>query len=133
VTADTIPARLFHNAERTPGKAAYYERSGDEWVSTSWSGYADQVRRAGKALMALGVKPGQHVTILGFNRPEWVVVDLAAMAIGGAPAGIYITSSKEEVRYINEHSEAPVTLVENQMQLDKIMAERDAVRRFSGS
>ncbi|MCJ7725079.1 MAG: AMP-binding protein, partial [Acidimicrobiia bacterium] len=123
--ADTIPARLFRNAERWPSTPAYYEKVGGDYVATSWSGYADQVRAAGKALLALGFEPGQHVTILGFNRPEWVVVDLACMAVGGAPAGIYTTSSAEEVGYINQHSEAPLTLVENQEQLEKVLATRE--------
>ena len=42
-------------------------------TSTSWGEYADQVRRAGKSLIALGFEPGQHVAILGFNGPEWVI------------------------------------------------------------
>ena len=123
--SDTIPARLFHNAERWPSTPAYYEMADGAYVPTTWAGYADQVRTAGKALMALGFQPGQHVTILGFNRPEWVILDLACMAVGGAPAGIYITNSAEEVGYINEHSEAPLTLVENQDQLDKVLATRE--------
>jgi len=123
--ADTIPARLFRNAEMFPATAAYYEKVGATFVPTTWSGYADQVRMAGKALISLGFEAGQHVTILGFNRPEWVVMDLACMAVGGAPAGVYTTNSAEEVGYVNRHSEAPVTLVENAAQLEKVLATRE--------
>ena len=119
---DTIPARLFRNAERRPAGPAFYEKVGDDYVPTTWAGYADLVRTAGKALMALGFEPGEHVTILGFNRPEWVVMDVACMAVGGAPAGIYTTNSAEEVGYINGHSDAPVTLVETGAQLEKVLA-----------
>jgi long-chain acyl-CoA synthetase len=122
--ADTIPARLFDQAERRPGSPAYYEKIDGEYRSTSWGEYADQVRRAGKSLLALGFAPGQHVTILGFNRPEWVILDVACMAVGGAPAGIYATSSPEEVQYITGHAEAPVMLVEDKVQLEKVLAVR---------
>ena len=122
---DTIPARLFAQAERRPGSPAYYEKIGGTYQPTPWSTYADQVRRAGKSLIALGFEPGQHVTILGFNRPEWVILDVACMAVGGAPAGIYTTNSAEEVQYITHHAEAPLILVENQAQLDKVLSVRD--------
>ncbi len=122
--ADTIPARLFDQAERRPGSPAYYEKNGGEWESASWGEYAEQVRRAGKSLVALGFAPGQHVAILGFNRPEWVILDVACMAVGGAPAGIYATSSPEEVQYIAHHSEAPIILVEDKAQLEKVTAVR---------
>src|SRR5690606_28469038 len=80
-------------------------------------------KTAGKALLALGLGSGSRVSILGFNRPEWVIMDMAAMAIGGAPAGIYTTCSPEEVRYIVDHSESPLVLVENLEQWKKVEAE----------
>jgi long-chain acyl-CoA synthetase len=75
-------------------------------------------------LIALGFEPGQTVCILGFNRPEWAIVDIATMGAGGAPAGIYTTCSPVEVRYIVTHAEAPIVLVENEEQWKKIEAER---------
>ncbi|MFW5877417.1 MAG: AMP-dependent synthetase/ligase, partial [Myxococcota bacterium] len=120
-----IPHRLFSNAHRLGARDAYFVRRDEGWRGTSWAEYADQVKRAGKSLMALGFEPGQSIAILGFNRPEWAVADLACMAVGGAPAGIYTTCSPEEVRYIADHCEAPVVVVENEEQWRKIEAERD--------
>src|SRR5207253_1826644 len=68
---------------------------------------------------------GGKVALLGFNRPEWVILDHAAMMAGGAAAGIYTTCSAEEVQYIVHHSEALVVLVEDAAQLAKIKAKRD--------
>ncbi|NQV05409.1 long-chain fatty acid--CoA ligase [bacterium] len=124
MASDTIAARLFGTAERTPGRAAYHHKVDGEYQAVSYSEYADLVRRAGKSLMALGVESGDIITILGFNRPEWVVMDVATMAVGGAPAGIYTTSSPEEVRYIASHAQAPLILVENEAQLAKVLAVR---------
>ena len=78
-----------------------------------------------RALIALGLQPGQNVCILGFNRPEWIVFDLAAMAVGAAPAGIYTTSSPAEVQYIVDHAEAPVILLEDAAQWEKVKKIRD--------
>ncbi|MDQ3037606.1 MAG: AMP-binding protein [Myxococcota bacterium] len=121
---DTIPKRLFEQAKRAPERPAYLVKEGGVWKTTSWTGYAQEVEQAARALIALGFQPGQRVCILGFNRPEWVIMDLAAMAAGGAPAGIYTTCSPHEVQYIAHHSEAPLILVENADQANKVFAER---------
>jgi long-chain acyl-CoA synthetase len=75
--------------------------------------------------MALGVQPGGTVGILGFNRPEWSTMLLAAMAIRGAGAGIYTTNSPQEVQYIVNHAESSIVLLENEEQWAKINAVRD--------
>jgi long-chain acyl-CoA synthetase len=125
--AETTPSRLFAQAAKRPGNAAYYEKVDGEYRPTTWAEYASHVRRAARALIASGVRRGDRITILGFNRPEWVILDVATMAIGGAPAGIYTTSSPEEVQYIAHHAEAPLILVENKDQLDKVLTVRSAL------
>ncbi len=94
---------------------------------STWGQYADGIRDAARSLIALGVQPGDAITILGFNRPEWVQMDVAAMAVGGVPAGIYATNSPAECRYIITHAEAVVVLVENEAQWAKIDAIRNDI------
>ncbi len=125
MAADTIPSRVLRNADALADKPAYHTRSSGGWRPTSWGEYGAQVRQAGRALLALGVEPLTPVTVLGFNRPEWLVFDVGAMTAGGVPAGIYTTSSPAEIAYIMNHSEAPVILVENEDQLAKVLAARD--------
>ena len=118
---DTIPARL-QEAGRARGSApAYHEKVDGSWKTTSWSEFSAQVRQASRALCSLGFEPGHTVCILGFNRPEWVIMDVAAMTAGGAPAGIYTTCSPPEVAYIVNHSEARVVLLENEGQWKKVL------------
>ncbi|MGB5503846.1 MAG: long-chain fatty acid--CoA ligase [Polyangiales bacterium] len=124
MATDTISNRLLQRAKKTPNDPAYYVREGGSWKPTNWGTYSDQVTQAGRALIALGFEHGQTVCILGFNRPEWAVMDIAAMGAGGAPAGIYTTCSPVEVRYIVAHAEAPIILVENENQWRKVLAER---------
>jgi long-chain acyl-CoA synthetase len=123
MAADTIPSRLLHQARVRPDQPAYHVRSNGTWQATNWRTYAGQVRQAGRALATLGVDPGGCVSILGFNRPEWIIADVGAMSIGGAPAGIYTTCSPPEVAYIIRHSESPVVFVENLEQWKKVEAE----------
>ncbi len=108
-----IAPRQFELTARQHGASIAYRTLGDNgWESTNWSHYLDEVRRAARALIALGVKKGDAVCILGFNKPEWTIMAFAAMMVGGKPAGIYFTSSPEEIAYILNHSDAPVLLAE---------------------
>jgi len=94
------------------------------WRPTTWRQYVDEIRTAARALIALGFPRGGTVAILGFNKPEWVIFDHAAMMAGGAAAGIYTTCSAEEVQYIVDHSEARTVLIEDLGQWKKLAAER---------
>src|SRR4051812_15937595 len=121
---DHIPGRVLRQAQERPSHVAYQAKAGGRWQATTWRGYVDQIRTAARALIALGFPRGGKVAILGFNRPEWVILDHAAMMAGGAAAGIYTTCSAEEVQYIVHHSEALVVLVEDAAQLAKLKAKR---------
>ena len=122
---DTIPHRLLQQAISNPSKIAYQAKADGRWQATTWQTFVTQVRTAARALIALGFPRGGKVAILGFNRPEWVILDHAAMMAGGAAAGIYTTCSPDEVQYIIHHSEAHVVLVEDAGQLAKVTARRD--------
>lgn len=125
--ADTVPARLFRRAAETPDRPATYTRVDGEYRPTTWSGYADEVRRAAKALIAAGMEPGGHAAMIGFNRAEWVVLDLACMAAGGAPVGIYTTSSSEEIEYVVSHAGVETLLVADLDLLDRVLARREGM------
>ncbi len=124
MTADTIPQRVLRQASLRPSTIAYQAKVNGRWQPTTWQTYVDQIRTAARALIALGLPRGGKVSILGFNRPEWVIFDHAAMMAGGCPAGIYTTCSADEVQYIVHHSESHVMLVENADQLAKVKAKR---------
>ncbi len=122
--ADTIPRRILDQARRRPASHAYFAKQAGVWRPTTWRHYVDEIRTAARALIALGLPRGGKVAILGFNRPEWVIFDHAAMMAGGVPAGIYTTCSAEEVQYIVHHCEAHVVLVEDLGQWKKIAAQK---------
>lgn len=122
---DTIPARFLARGQAHPDRPAYYVRKDGAWRPTRWREYNDQVRRAARAMIGLGLQPGQGVCILSYNRAEWAITAFAAMAAGGVPAGIYTTCSAGEVQYIVHHAEAPLVVVEDRAQYDKLAAQRD--------
>lgn len=129
--ADTIVHRLLANATARPSSIAYYAKRQGRWQPTSWRRFVEEVKTAARALISLEFGIGDRVAILGFNRPEWAIFDLASMMVAGVPAGIYTTCSADEVAYIINHSEAKVVLVEDEQQLAKVTARRDQLPRLS--
>ena len=95
-----MPTRIIDALDRTArvhgNNPALRRKRDGAWETTTWRDYREQVRLAARALVALGVAPGEHVVILGYNCPEWFVADIGAIAAGAIPAGIYTTSSAEQ-------------------------------------
>ena len=111
---------LKNQVERRPDRPVYYTRDNDGWASVSWQEYSARIETAARALLALGLQKGDAVCILGFNRLEWCVMDMAAMMAGGMSAGIYQTNSPDEIAYILNHSGAPFIVCENAEYLDNV-------------
>ena len=115
-TLDVAPATaldwLLANAERRADEPALRWQDGDGWRTWSWSEVAERVARTAAGLRALGVGPGDRVVLMLRNRPEFHVVDLAALALRATPVSIYNSSSPEQVSYLAGHSRARVAVVE---------------------
>lgn len=122
----TIIHHLIKQATQLPNHPAYFVRNQSQWVSSSYAQYLAQVRQIAKALIHFDIQLGECTCILGQNRPEWTIFDLASMMVGAIPAGIYITSSPKECGYIIDHSESKCILVENLSQWEKIQQVRSA-------
>lgn len=119
---DTVVEVLEATARRQGSRPALKHKRGGEWHTLSWAEYASEVRLVARGLLALGLQPGQGVVIMGYNRPEWFLADVGAIAAGGVPTGIYTTTAPEQIRYISDHCEAAVAVVENRGYLETFLA-----------
>ncbi|KAA3616090.1 MAG: long-chain fatty acid--CoA ligase [Calditrichaeota bacterium] len=108
-----------------PEKLAYTFKSGDSWVEKTWKDTGEECKHISKALIALGLEHGDKVDILSNTRYEWVALDFGIVSAGGATVGIYASNLAEDCAYIINHSDAKIVFVENQEQLDKIIAIKD--------
>jgi long-subunit acyl-CoA synthetase (AMP-forming) len=110
---ETVIQVLEDTAQRLPSGPALRRKGSDGWTTLTWSDYRERVYRAGRALVSLGLQPSSCVVILGGNRPEWFIANLATIAAGGLPSGIYTTSTAEQCSYIIRHCEASIAIIEN--------------------
>src|SRR2546430_4399144 len=64
------------------------------------------------------------------NRPAWLYTELGAQALGAVPVGVYVDGLPDQVRYVVEHSEARIVMVEDQEQADKVLGFRAHLPRL---
>ncbi len=82
-----------------------------EWKTWTWSEAGEQSRSLAKAMLDLGLNPGDKVAILSKNCAHWFMADIAIMMGGLVSVPIYPTLSGDHIREILEHSEARLVLV----------------------
>jgi long-chain acyl-CoA synthetase len=69
-------------------------------TSITWREYAQRVRDLAAGLAGLGVERGDTVALMLTNRPEYHLVDVAAMHLGAVAFSVYNTSSPEQIEYL---------------------------------
>jgi long-chain acyl-CoA synthetase len=117
----TVAARVRAWAERRPEGVAMREKDYGIWQEITWAELWETIRLAAHGLLALGVEPGDRVSIHSEDRPEWIILDFAAVAVRGITVGLYPTNPAAEVEYLLQDSGAKVHLAEDQEQADKVM------------
>jgi long-subunit acyl-CoA synthetase (AMP-forming) len=82
-------------------------------VTVTFGEYARRVRQLAGALHALGVGHGDAVGFMLTNRPEFHLMDTAAMHLGAVPFSIYNTSSPEQIAFLLSDAGCRVMIVES--------------------
>ena len=118
----TPPAYVREWARDHPDMVAMREKDFGIWQEITWSQYWESVLEAAHGLLALGVYEGDRVSIHSEDRPEWVILDMATVAVRAITVGLYPTNPAAEVEYLLSDSGSVVHLAEDQEQADKVMA-----------
>ncbi len=122
---DTIPKLLLRNATRFGDKPACREKEYGIWQSWTWSNVAEEVNAFALGLVALNIKQGDHVAIIGRNRPALYWSMVAAQKAGAVPVPLYQDAVADEMSYVLEHCAARFVIAENQEQVDKVLDIQD--------
>jgi long-chain acyl-CoA synthetase len=118
--ATTVASLARDWAQRSPTQTAMREKDFGIWRSYDWATVWGLVEEAAHGLLALGVEPGDRVSIHAEDRPEWIILDLATVAVRGVTVGFYPTNPAVEVEYLLRDSGACVHFAEDEEQYDKI-------------
>ena len=109
---------LNPNTEKFNSKPAIGFKKGEKWKDLSWRDFRRMVFKTANALKAAGISADDKVAIYSDNSAEWIVFDLAILALGAVTVPIYSTSNGEQAEYINNDSGSKIILVGKQEQYD---------------
>ncbi|MEM9318594.1 MAG: AMP-binding protein [Pseudomonadota bacterium] len=123
----SIPALLARNVARFGSKPAYREKEFGIWQSWTWSETASEIDAMALGLIALGLAEGDHVAIIGRNRPALYWSMVAIQKAGAVPVPVYQDSVAEEMAYVLDHCGARFVIAGDQEQVDKVLEVQDRV------
>jgi len=122
---ESVPALLTRNARKFPNKAAFREKEYGIWQRWTWLQVSEEVRAMALGLLALGLKAGDHVAIIGRNRPRLYWAMVAAQKCGAVPVPLYQDSVAEEMGFVLANCNARFVIAADQEQVDKVLEIQD--------
>ena len=119
----TIP-KLFCEKAKSYDKdrVAMREKEFGIWRPVTWHDYLENVKYLALGLIRLGFREGEKVAMIGDNRPEGLMAEMAALCARGVGVWLFQDSLLDEVRYIIDHSDTRFLFGEGQEEVDKAIA-----------
>lgn len=118
---DTFPRLLLEHARVRGERPALREKDLGIWQTRTWSEVAAEVRTVAAGMAALNVGRGQHIAVIGENRPRLYIAMMAAQVLGAIPVPLYQDAVAQEIVYVMQDAEIALAVVENQEQVDKLL------------
>jgi long-chain acyl-CoA synthetase len=117
----TFPRLMLDHAARRPQAAALREKLFGIWQTTTWAELAQLVRRLACGLAHAGLRRGDHLVVVGDNRPRLYATMLAAQSLGAVPVPLYQDAAATEYAFPINNAEVRFAVVEDQEQVDKML------------
>ncbi|MCV2366643.1 AMP-dependent synthetase/ligase [Roseateles oligotrophus] len=123
--ATTFPRLLLEHAAQRPDAPALREKEYGIWQSLSWRQLEALVRELAHGLAAAGLRRGDHLVVVGENRPRLSATQLAAQVLGAIPVPLYQDAVAAEFVFPINNAEIAFAVVEDQEQVDKMLELRE--------
>ena len=114
----------MHAAQRG-GSPAMREKEYGIWQALSWADLAMLVEHIACGLHAAGLRQGEHMVVVGANRPRLYATMLAAQSLGAVPIPLYQDAAALECVFPINNAEVRFAFAEDQEQVDKLLEIRE--------
>ncbi len=121
----TFPRLLLKHAAERPDAPAMREKEYGIWQAHSWAGMAALVEHIAYGLHQLGLQRGEHMVVIGANRPRLYATMLAAQSLGAIPIPLYQDAVATECVFPITNADVRFAFAEDQEQVDKLLEIRD--------
>ena len=127
----TFPRLLLKHATERGSAPAMREKEYGIWQTHSWADLAALVEHVACGLHQAGLRRGEHMVIVGANRPRLYATMLAAQSLGAIPVPLYQDAVAAECVFPINNADVRFALVEDQEQVDKMLEIRDRCPQLS--
>ena len=127
----TFPRLMLQHAQARPAAAAMRVKEYGIWQTMTWAQLAELVRHLACGFAAAGMKRGQHMVVIGENRPRLYASMLAAQALGAVPIPLYQDAASNEFLFPINNAEVSFAVAEDQEQVDKLLELRGQCPQLS--
>jgi long-chain acyl-CoA synthetase len=121
----TFPHLLLKHAAERPDAPAMREKEYGIWQAHSWAAMAVLAEHIAGGLRQAGLRRGEHMVIIGANRPRLYATMLAAQSLGAIPVALYQDAVGAECVFPIVNADIRFAMVEDQEQVDKLLEIRD--------
>ncbi|MCX7240248.1 MAG: AMP-binding protein [Burkholderiales bacterium] len=121
----TFPRLLLKHASERPDAPAMREKEYGIWQSLSWADLAAMVQHLAGGLHQAGLRRGEHMVVVGANRPRLYATMLAVQSLGAIPVPLYQDAAALECVFPINNAEVRFAFAEDQEQVDKLLEIRE--------
>jgi len=120
----TFPRLLLEHAAQRPADAAMREKEYGIWQTHSWADMARMVEQIACGLHEAGLRAGEHMVVVGANRPRLYATMLAVQSLGAVPIPLYQDAVAAECVFPINNAGVRFAFAEDQEQVDKLLEAR---------
>jgi long-chain acyl-CoA synthetase len=122
----TFPQLLLRHASQRPAAPAMREKEYGIWQALTWAELAAMVEHLAAGLHQAGLRRGEHMVVVGANRPRLYATMLAVQSLGAVPIPLYQDAAAKECVFPINNAEVRFAFAEDQEQVDKLMEIRES-------
>jgi long-chain acyl-CoA synthetase len=127
----TFPQLLLKHASERPEEPAMREKEYGIWQTTTWQQLATMAEHMACGLHQAGLQRGEHLVVIGSNRPRLYATMLAAQSLGAIPVPLYQDAAGAECVFPINNADVRFAVVEDQEQVDKLTEIREKCPQIS--
>src|SRR5687768_16071170 len=120
----TIPQALYRAAERWPRAEAVVGDGGERWT---FADLLDRSRGVARALLAIGVRPGDRVALWAPNSPTWIAASFGTYLAGAVLVPLNSRYKGEEAAHVLRTAEARLLITVTDLLGRSLLGELDGV------
>jgi long-chain acyl-CoA synthetase len=128
----TFPRLLLQHAAQRPADPAMREKEYGIWQTHTWAAMAQLVEQVACGLHGAGLRRGEHMIVVGANRPRLYATMLAAQSLGAIPIPLYQDAVAAECVFPINNADVRFAFAEDQEQVDKLLEIRAQCPQLCG-